>query len=113
MTLQRAIAAHRAGVLVSDGQACTRPHWPNNAQVEVDQVRVVAGGTRQPIDPVRIVTCGAWGPRVDDVRSMEGEALVAQNAVAIVAAIAKGVGVSAFDRKISCFVVGDEDRLES
>ena len=95
-----AFAAESAGVaeLESAGDRV----WEDNRGIEVDEVAVACGGALARSDSVAGVAGRAGGVLLDDVGSVFGEGFIAQNAVAVVAAVAEGVGTGALGgRRIS------------
>ena len=81
----------------------------DNAGVKVDQMRVVVAAALGGTDAVGIVT-GGTGNSLVQMKSVRGEALVTQDAVAAVAGVAQGVGELTFRGKVRGFVVMFEQR---
>ena len=107
------MAAHVADALedarVHELQAIRARVSGDNARIKVDQMRVVVTAALGGIDAVGIVT-GGTGNSLVQMKSVRGEALVTQDAVAAVAGIAQGVGEFTFRGKVRGFVVMFEQR---
>ena len=80
----------------------THPHGGDHRDVEVDQVGVVDAVALGITDAVRVVADIAGGSFFDNMFVVQAETLIAQDTVAVVAAVTQGV----VGRTLRCVVEG-------
>ena len=76
--------------------------------VEVNQVRVVFCRPLRKADSMRVMAGAAGSGVVADVQAVTGETLIGQDAVPIVAIIAKRISIRAFRRTVAGLVITDQ-----
>jgi len=87
MAHKRATSAVAPPVFKLDSRSQCPARRAYNRPVEVDQIAVIAATCSHAVDPMGVMTCGTWRPPAGNVQVMQGEALVAKDALTAMAAI--------------------------